>query len=144
MSCHALHTDLEREVVRRTEELSRANEELRSQIAEREQRERALRESEERYEALIETAADPMYYVDLSTGRITMANADLVEQSGYTREELVGDPLHQADPQGALAFNPRAPQRCSHGRKPNGAVRGRILSQKRGDTSDRGERCHSD
>ena len=87
---HALHTDLEREVEHRTEELLQANEQLRSQIAEREERERALRESEERYGALIESAADPMYYVDLSTGKITMANADLVEQSGYTREELIG------------------------------------------------------
>jgi two-component system cell cycle sensor histidine kinase/response regulator CckA len=63
------------------------------QVTEGEQRrleaERALRESEERFRALIEKSADLLLVVD-STGTVTFAGPSSIDALGYPPEELVG------------------------------------------------------
>ncbi|MHB8095142.1 MAG: PAS domain S-box protein [Candidatus Aminicenantales bacterium] len=52
----------------------------------------ALKESETRYETIIETANDGI--VIIQDGLITYANPFLLKNSGFTREELIGKPFH--------------------------------------------------
>ena len=71
----------------RTAELMRINEELRREIAEHQQSEKALRESEERYRALYEEA--PNAYLSLEADlRITQCNPAAEQFLGYTCAEL--------------------------------------------------------
>jgi PAS domain S-box-containing protein len=50
--------------------------------------EASLRESEERYRALFEQAADSIVLIDAETGRLTAFNDRACENLGYTREEF--------------------------------------------------------
>ena len=52
--------------------------------------EQALRESELRYRAMIETAPDSIVLIDTDTGRYTDANENASRLSGYDRSVLVG------------------------------------------------------
>jgi PAS domain S-box-containing protein len=61
-------------------------------ITRRKQAEEALKESEERYRRMIETANDAVYLTD-EFGRFTFLNAVLLRRSGYTKEELIGQPF---------------------------------------------------
>jgi PAS domain S-box-containing protein len=92
--------------VRAEEEIRRLNEELEERVAERtarleatlaelEQRELLLRESEERYRAVIEQSAEGFYLVDGDTRRILETNPALQNMLGYTAEELRGMELHE-------------------------------------------------
>jgi len=51
--------------------------------------EEAIRTSEERYRNIIDTILDPYYEADLA-GNLTLVNDALVQNSGYSREELLG------------------------------------------------------
>ncbi len=62
-------------------------------IAERKRAEEALRESEERYRRLFETAQDGILLLDAESGAITDANPFLIKMLGYTLEDLIGKPL---------------------------------------------------
>ncbi|MGW8310505.1 MAG: sensor histidine kinase [Thiogranum sp.] len=57
-------------------------------ITERKHTEQALRESEERYRAVVETAADGFWIVD-TEGRIQATNNAYARRSGYSREQLL-------------------------------------------------------
>jgi PAS domain S-box-containing protein len=63
--------------------------ELRDEIAERTRAEAAMRESEEKYRAILGNVEDGFYEVDLS-GNFTLANRALCEVFGYTEAELFG------------------------------------------------------
>ncbi|HEY0151827.1 MAG TPA: PAS domain S-box protein [Longimicrobium sp.] len=69
-------------------------------ITARTRAEEALRESEERYRTLFEESRDAVYITTLE-GRFVAVNQALVDQFGYTRQELLsGDVSHlYADPQ---------------------------------------------
>ena len=53
------------------------------------EREKALRENEERYRTIIESVEDGYYEIDLK-GDLTFFNEALLKLSGYTREEFLG------------------------------------------------------
>jgi two-component system, cell cycle sensor histidine kinase and response regulator CckA len=65
------------------------NRKLSREIKSREQAEAALRETEQRYRGIIETAMDGFWMVD-TNGRILEANDAYCKMSGYDREELLG------------------------------------------------------
>ena len=84
------HRDhLEETVKERTAELVRANEQLQGEIVEREQIERTLRESEERYRRLVELSFDGV--VIHRDGQVVFINATGAKTFGATSpEQLVG------------------------------------------------------
>ncbi len=67
-------------------------------ITERKRVERALRESEERYRLVTETATDAILLIDAES-RIRFANAAAEKLFGYTRPELLGQPLTMLMPE---------------------------------------------
>jgi PAS domain S-box-containing protein len=60
-----------------------------SDITGRKKLEQELKESEERYEAIVETSLDGIYQVDIS-GKFTFINEAFASTFGYKREELLG------------------------------------------------------
>ena len=67
-------------------------------ITERKHAEEALRESEERYRRLFETAQDGILLLDAESGAITDANPFLMKMLGYAREDLLGKRLWEVSP----------------------------------------------
>ncbi len=80
--------ELNRMVQERTGELKSANEQLRRQIEAKEEAEKALRESEEKYRNLVVRANDGIMVVQ--DERIRFANDKMTEILKYTHEELIG------------------------------------------------------
>ena len=66
-------------------------------IAEREQTEKALKESEERYRSLFQSSGDAIVATDLG-GRFTDANPAALRLLGYTREEMLALTYRQVTP----------------------------------------------
>jgi PAS domain S-box-containing protein len=83
------HDSLELRVAERTAELRWANEQLREEMAQRQEAEARLRDSENRYRSLLKTAAS--FVVSLSPdGRILEFNDEAERLSGWRREEVQG------------------------------------------------------
>lgn len=70
-------------------ELQQVNDQLQTQICEREQAEKALRQSENRFRILVENAADAILLIDPTNGRIVDANQRACDNLGYTYDELL-------------------------------------------------------
>ena len=84
------HRDhLEELVAKRTKDLLKTNEELRAEITERKRFERALRESEEKYRDLVESANSIILRWDVK-GNITYLNSYGLDFFGYNLEEITG------------------------------------------------------
>ena len=81
--------ELEEKVVERTADLELANQVLRNEIDARERTETALRESEEKFRALVETSTDFIWETD-SKGYYTYASPKIVDLVGFEPEEVVG------------------------------------------------------
>jgi PAS domain S-box-containing protein len=73
-------------------ERKRLEDELRHTIKQQHAREEELRESEEKYRDLFDNANDLLYTTDLK-GIFTSANNEMFKVLGYTKEELVGQPI---------------------------------------------------
>jgi PAS domain S-box-containing protein len=58
-------------------------------ISERNRAEEALRESEERFRTIVDTASDGILIARMSTRKFVEANAAICEMLGYTRDELL-------------------------------------------------------
>ena len=67
-------------------------------VTERREAEQALRESEERYRAVVEQTADAIFLIDGTTRRILEANARFHELLGYASEELRGMSMYELVP----------------------------------------------
>ena len=83
-------------------ELRRANEALIAEIAERRRAEEELREREDRFETLLASASEAIIISD-ERGTILLANARAETLFGYTRAELVGQPVERLVPHSARA-----------------------------------------
>lgn len=64
-------------------------------ITERNQAEAELKQSEEKYRVLFESANDAIFLADAETGIITDANSEAEKLLGYSRNEIIG--MHQKD-----------------------------------------------
>ena len=84
-----LNECLDRRVIERTAELEAANKELRNEIAERKRAEEALRGSEARKRAILESAMDCIIGID-QEGTIVEFNAAAEKAFGYSRIEVLG------------------------------------------------------
>ena len=73
--------------------------ELNSDITVRKHAERSLREAEQQFRGLMESAPDAMVIVD-EQATIALINARAEELFGYTREELIGQPVEILLPRG--------------------------------------------
>ena len=71
----------------------RLNTDLTQRIVERERAERALRESEERFRSLVESATDGIGFT--FEGRIYYANQAALDLIGYPAEEVLGQPVEE-------------------------------------------------
>jgi PAS domain S-box-containing protein len=80
--------ELEMRITERTADLTKANEDLHTELAERRQVETALRRSEQRYRELFESANDGIFILD-ETGFVD-CNRRGAEMYGRTREEVIG------------------------------------------------------
>jgi PAS domain S-box-containing protein len=85
--------------------------ELNSDISERKRAEHELREAEQRFRGLIDSAPDAMVVAD-EGGTIVLVNAQAEELFGYPREELVGKPVELLLPAGLSGRH--SPDRKEH------------------------------
>jgi two-component system cell cycle sensor histidine kinase/response regulator CckA len=82
--------DLDQAVSQRTTELVSANEQLKQEIAERMQVEKALRLSEERFSKAFEASPIPMAIQSLRQDKFVDANQVFQELTGFSSAELIG------------------------------------------------------
>ena len=80
---------LETKVRQRTKVLQKTNENLQTQIWERQKATEALRESEERYQLLFRENPLPMYVFDLKTLAFLAVNETALRGYGYSQEEML-------------------------------------------------------
>ena len=95
---HKAHDELEIRVQERTVDLVDANAALQTEIGERQRAAVALRESEERYRAVAETASDVILTID-EESTILFVNQAAEKTFGYTSAELLGQPLTMLMPE---------------------------------------------
>ena len=103
-------TRIESRVAERTEDLLKVNKQLREEIKIRTQVEAALR----RMSMVFMDATAPMVIHDLS-GRITDCNAEVERTYGWTREELLGQPLDKLVPRESRVKQYDLVARCRRG-----------------------------
>ncbi|MBI2902135.1 MAG: GAF domain-containing protein [Candidatus Methylomirabilis oxyfera] len=99
-------THIERLVKERTVQLTRANEDLGREIAERDRAEEARRASDAMFRDLLEAAPDAMVIVDRDS-RIVLVNSQTEKLFGYARAELLGQPVETLVPERLRGGHPR-------------------------------------
>src|SRR5437867_6436017 len=103
--------EMEAEVFRRAQQIQEVNNQLRTELEARKLGEEALRDSEERFRAVAETATDAIVAADKS-GHITYCNPGAERIFGYAARDAIGRPLtllmpqrfHDAHRQGLARF----------------------------------------
>ena len=84
---------LEDRIAERTVELKATNTRLQNEVSEREQSEKALRDSEERFRKIFSHSNDAIFVIDSNADRILQANSKAASMLGYTQEELLEIPV---------------------------------------------------
>ncbi len=83
------------QMIKNLKKITTSRDKLDNEVKERKQAEEALRESEENYRTIFDTANDAFFIHDLHTGEIIDVNRKMCEMYGYTHEETrhieVGD-----------------------------------------------------
>ncbi|MCG6945859.1 MAG: PAS domain S-box protein, partial [Deltaproteobacteria bacterium] len=95
------HGELEQRVEERTADLLEANERLRQEIEERKRMEKALRNSERKYRALINDASDSIVLSD-TEGNVVDTNKRALELFGYSKDELLQKHVTELHPKEEL------------------------------------------
>src|SRR2546426_9851722 len=103
--------EMEAEIFRRAQLIQEVNNQLQRELEARKQAEEALRDSEERFRAVAETATDAIVSAD-KRGHITYFNQGAERIFGYAARDVVGKPLtllmperfHAAHRQGLARF----------------------------------------
>ena len=85
----SVNQELEERVKKRTADYQIINRTLEQEIAGHRNAEYALRESEERYRALVENANDMVFRTD-NNGLFTFVNLSTIRITGYEEEEIIG------------------------------------------------------
>jgi len=80
---------LEEQVKQRTADLERTNTQLRTEIDQRLETEKALRESEDKYRNILASIQEAYFELDLA-GNLTFVNDAVSLITGYSKEELIG------------------------------------------------------
>ena len=80
---------LEEQVKQRTADLERTNTQLRTEIDQRLETEKALRESEDKYRNILASIQEAYFELDLA-GNLTFVNDAVSRITGYSNEELIG------------------------------------------------------
>ena len=103
--------EMEAEIFRRAQQIQEVNNQLQKELDARKQAEQALRESEERFRAVAESATDAIVAADKS-GHITYFNQGAERIFGYAARDVISRPLtllmpqrfHDAHRQGLARF----------------------------------------
>jgi len=93
---------MEDELRRSLERAERSRRAMLGTLEDQKRTEEALRESEERYHAMLEQAADAVFTHD-QTGRILDVNQKACQNLGYSREELLSKSIGDIDPEAIQA-----------------------------------------
>jgi PAS domain S-box-containing protein len=109
-SLRELNEDLERKVVKRTEELARAVDALRGEVDERNAQEADLR----RLAAIVESSDDAIIGITLK-GIVTDWNPGAERMLGYKRSEMIGQPISRILPPDRLGEPSRSLMRLVEG-----------------------------
>ena len=102
--------DLEKRVVDRTADLTRANHSLQAEVAERQRAETALRISQNKFETLVNSIDGLVWEADPKTFEFTFVSQQAERLLGYPHEQWLSQPtfwqdhLHPDDRQRALEF----------------------------------------
>lgn len=83
------HNELELRVKERTAELTKANERLKREIEERKRAEQELKLSEEKYRLLFNDDPNPLFLLDLDSGKILDVNRAATQTYQYERKQLL-------------------------------------------------------
>ena len=86
-----VYDELEKRVEERTRALAKANDQLKWEIEERKQIEKALRESERKYRSLVELASDGIAIIQ--DNLLKYVNPGLAQMAGYTVDEVIDTPF---------------------------------------------------
>jgi PAS domain S-box-containing protein len=89
----AANAHLERRVVERTRDLSRKNEQLQSEIAERQRTEQAIQQLQHEQELVFNSISEGIHWID-KNGRIVFENPAAARMLGWDASELIGRPAH--------------------------------------------------